>query len=287
MIDSHGLGSRACAGSFRHTMILIACIGMGFAALPVRAIVSMSFSGGFTLDFPPRSLSWRWYEAAWAVLADSDGQSGGAAASALSTSLAVGAITMAVSVAACVPLAYLIVRRGGAARSFVEQLFGLPLVFPLVVLGVAYLLMVETLARQTGVELGVWRLAIPHITLALPFVLRNCVGAMHSIGPDLEEAAMSLGASPRRAALDIVVPLMKPGLIAALIFAFIVSFNEFTLSFFLYTVDVSTLPIWMFSRTVSSLDPTTLAIATVIIAVDVVLIACVDRIVGRRDGSLF
>ena len=285
MIGAHGLGSSACAGSLRHTMVALAIVGIVFASLPVLAIVAMSFSGEATLDFPPRSLSLRWYQAAWAVLFDGDASGGTGAGAALMTSLAVGAITMGVSVAACVPLAYLSVRRGGAFRPFIEQLFGLPLVFPLVVLGVAYLLMMETLARETGVELGLWRLAIPHVTLALPFVLRNCVSAMHGIGTDLEEAAMSLGASPRRAALDIVVPLMKPGLIAALIFAFIVSFNEFTLSFFLYTVDVSTLPIWMFSRTVSSLDPTTLAIATLIIAVDVGLIACVDRAVGVRDGG--
>jgi len=286
IIGTHGLGSIACAGSFRHTMLALAVLGILFAALPVLAIVVMSFSGGETLDFPPHTLSLRWYRSAFEVLLGGEGDGGNSALAALTTSFTVGVITMVLGVAACMPLAYLLVRRGGAARVWTEQLFGLPLVFPLVVLGVAYLLMAETLARDAGIELGLWRLAIPHITLALPFVLRNCVSAMSGIGPELEEAAMTMGASPWRAALDVVVPLMKPGVIAATIFAFIVSFNEFTLSFFLYTVDASTLPIWMFSRTVSSLDPTTLAIATLIILLDVVLIACVDSIAARR-GSLF
>jgi len=286
MIGIHGLGSRACAGSFRVVMLALAAGGLAFAALPVLVIVTMSFSGGTTLDFPPQSLSLRWYQAAFEVLRGSEGDSGVSALGTLITSFTVGAITMVLGVGTCVPLAYLLVRRGGALRAWAEQLFGLPLVFPLVVLGLAYLLMAETLARETGVELGLWRLAIPHLTVALPFVLRNCMSAMQGIPIELEEAAMSLGAPPWRAAFDVVLPLMKPGVIAGLIFAFIVSFNEFTLSFFMYTVDVRTLPIWMFSRTVSSLDPATLAIATLIILIDVVLIACVDRMVGRQ-GRMF
>lgn len=286
MIGNHGLGSRACAGSFRVAMLALAAAGLAFAALPVLMIVAMSFSGGTTLDFPPQSLSLRWYQAAFEVLRGGEGDSGVSALGTLTTSFTVGAITMVLGVGTCVPLAYLLVRRGGAWRAWAEQLFGLPLVFPLVVLGLAYLLMAETLARETGVELGLWRLAIPHLTVALPFVLRNCMSAMQGIPIELEEAAMSLGAPPWRAAFDVVLPLMKPGVIAGLIFAFIVSFNEFTLSFFMYTVDVRTLPIWMFSRTVSSLDPATLAIATLIILIDVVLIACVDRMVGRQ-GRMF
>lgn len=286
MIGNHGLGSRACAGSFRVAMLALAAAGLAFAALPVLVIVAMSFSAGTTLDFPPQSLSLRWYQAAFEVLRGGEGDSGVSALGTLATSFTVGAITMVLGVGACVPLAYLLVRRGGAWRAWAEQLFGLPLVFPLVVLGLAYLLMAETLARETGVELGLWRLAIPHLTVALPFVLRNCMSAMQGIPIELEEAAMSLGAPPWRAAFDVVLPLMKPGVIAGLIFAFIVSFNEFTLSFFMYTVDVRTLPIWMFSRTVSSLDPATLAIATLIILIDVVLIACVDRMVGRQ-GRMF
>ncbi len=65
-----------------------------------------------------------------------------------------------------------------------------------------------------------------------------------------------LGASPLRAIVDVVVPLMKSGILAGMLLAFIVSFNEFTVTYFLYTIDVMTVPIWMYSRTVSSLDPT-------------------------------
>lgn len=278
--------ARHAGGSFRLVMATLAGLGLLIAALPVLIIVIMSFSGDANLNFPPSSVSLRWYGAAWNVLSGESSDNPMSALSGLLTSFGVGVLTMCACVVACVPLAYALVRGSGRSRNGVELLFTLPLVFPLVVLGVAYLLMSETLAATLGLELGIFRLVIPHITLALPFVLRNCMSAMNGINPDLEEAAMSLGASPFHAAMNVVVPLMKPGILAGLIFAFIISFNEFTVTFFMYTVDVRTLPIWMYSRTVSSLDPTTLAISTLIIALDVALIAWVDKIVGGK-ASLF
>ena len=62
--------------------------------------------------------------------------------------------------------------------------------------------------------------------------------------------------------------------------------NEFTITFFMYTIDISTLPIWMYSRTVSSLDPSTLALSVFIIAADVVLIVLVDKLIAGR-ANLF
>ena len=278
--------ARHAGGSFRVVMATLAGLGLLIAALPVLIIVIMSFSGDTNLNFPPSSVSLRWYGAALNVLSGESSDNPMSALSGLLTSFGVGLATMCACVLACVPLAYALVRGSGRSQRGVELLFTLPLVFPLVVLGVAYLLISETLAAGLGLELGLFRLVIPHITLALPFVLRNCMSAMNGINPDMEEAAMSLGASPFRAATNVVVPLMKPGILAGLIFAFIISFNEFTVTFFMYTVDIRTLPIWMYSRTVSSLDPTTLAISTLIIALDVALIAWVDKIVGGK-ASLF
>jgi len=273
-------------GSFGIVMTALAVLGLAIAALPVVVILIMSFSGGTTLDFPPQSLSLRWYVSAIDVLFGEKSEGSMSAFSALGSSLAVGVLTMLTTVLVCVPLSYSLVRSRGRWRQSAELLFTLPIVFPLVVLGVAYLLMTEAFSQQTGVDPGLTRLAIPHITLALPFVLRNCISAMSGVGIELEEAAQSLGASPMRALLHVVVPLMKPGIMAGMIFAFIISFNEFTVTFFMYTIDVRTLPIWMYSRTVSSLDPTTLAISTLIIALDVALIAWVDKLVAGK-GSLF
>lgn len=271
---------------FRWSLISFAALGLLMATLPVIIIVVMSFSDSTLLDFPPKNFSFRWYQEAFSVLYDSGEASVMSAYSTVKNSILISFITMVVTVFACVPLSYAMIRGSKRWRNVSEVLFTIPLIFPLVVLGVAYLLMVEAFSRQTGMDIGLWRIAIPHITLALPFVLRNCLSAMSGINAEIESAAVSLGASPLRAFWDIVIPLMRPGIIAGLIFAFIISFNEFTVTFFMYTMDIQTLPIWMFSRTASSLDPTILAISSLVIAIDVLLIILVDKLVTGK-GNLF
>ncbi|MBO6541268.1 MAG: ABC transporter permease [Rhizobiaceae bacterium] len=269
-------------GSFTFAIRLLAVIGILVCALPVAIVTIMSFSASEFTGFPPQSFSFRWYQDVWALFTAADASSAQSVSEATLTSITVAVLVMIISTVVCVPLAYVLARSERRVREGMETLFTLPLVFPLVMLGIAFLLMAESLK----LELGIWRIVIPHVALVLPFVLRNCLGAMSGIHVEVEEAAVSLGASPARAFWDVVIPMMKPGILAGLIFALIISFNEFTVTFFMYTIDISTLPIWMYSRTVSSLDPATLAISVVIILFDLVLILLVDRLIAGR-ANLF
>ncbi len=269
-------------GSYRLTILLLASLGVLVSALPVLVVTIMSFSASDTSGFPPEGYSLRWYGDVARMFLEEDTSSAQSVVDSTLTSLLIAVIVMGISTAVCVPLAYALARGQRRVRAGMELLFTLPLVFPLVMLGIAFLLIAESLA----LDLGLWRIAIPHVVLVLPFVLRNCLSAMNGISVEIEEAAISLGASPLRAIWDVVVPLMRAGILAGLIFALIISFNEFTITFFMYTIDVSTLPIWMYSRTVSSLDPSTLALSVFIIAADVLLIVLVDRLIAGK-GNLF
>ncbi|SHH64706.1 ABC transporter permease [Cognatishimia maritima] len=269
-------------GSYRFVMLALAVVGILVSALPVLVVTIMSFSATDTSGFPPSSYSLRWYGDVLQLFTSDDPSSAQSVVDSTITSLVVATIVMVISTGVCIPLAYALARGQRKVRAGMELLFTLPLVFPLVMLGIAFLLIAESLA----LELGIWRIAIPHVALVLPFVLRNCLSAMNGISVELEEAAISLGASPMRAIWDVVIPLMKAGILAGLIFALIISFNEFTITFFMYTIDVNTLPIWMYSRTVSSLDPSTLALSVFIIAADVLLIVLVDKLIAGK-GNLF
>lgn len=277
-----GLVPTEGGGSYRFAILALATLGLLISALPVVVVTIMSFSAAEHTGFPPEEFSLRWYETVVGMFSADDSSSAHSVGDAVMTSLLIAAIVMVISTAVCVPLAYALVRGGGKIRAGMELLFTLPLVFPLVMLGIAFLLIVESLR----LDIGIWRLVIPHLALVIPFVLRNCMSAMNGISLEIEEAAVSLGARPVRAFWDIVIPLMKPGILAGLIFALIISFNEFTITFFMYTIDVSTLPIWMYSRTVSSLDPSTLALSVLIISVDLILIILIDKIIAGR-ASLF
>ncbi|SDX55082.1 ABC transporter permease [Litoreibacter albidus] len=277
-----GLLPNEGGGSYRFVIIALAIVGILISSLPVIVVTIMSFSAADNTGFPPEALSLRWYWDVIALFTADDASSAQSVVDSTLTSLLVAVIVMGISTFVCIPLAYALARGDRRIRGGMELLFTLPLVFPLVILGIAFLLIAESLR----VDIGIWRIVIPHVALVLPFVLRNCLGAMNGISVEIEEAAVSLGASPLRAIWDVVIPLMKAGILAGLIFALIISFNEFTITFFMYTIDVSTLPIWMYSRTVSSLDPSTLALSVFIIVADVVLIVLVDKLIAGR-ASLF
>ncbi|MEM5503004.1 ABC transporter permease [Ahrensia kielensis] len=277
-----GLLPNEGGGTYRFTMLFLATIGILISSLPVIVVTIMSFSASDNTGFPPTEFSLRWYADVIALFVNEDTSSAQSVVDSTLTSILVAVIVMVISTLVCIPLAYALVRGQRKIREGMELLFTLPLVFPLVILGIAFLLIAESLR----VEIGIWRIVIPHLALVLPFVLRNCIGAMNGISIELEEAAISLGASPLRAIWDVVIPLMRAGILAGLIFALIISFNEFTITFFMYTIDVSTLPIWMYSRTVSSLDPSTLALSVFIIVADIVLIMLVDKLIAGR-ANLF
>ncbi|WP_049035692.1 ABC transporter permease subunit [Burkholderia seminalis] len=252
------------------------------AAMPILTMITMSFGSSGTLEFPPRDFSLHWYRAAWQTFVAGDAGSAQSMGAALTTSLVVAIATMLVATAVSVPAAYALSRYRFRGKTLVEQLVALPVVYPLVMLGLALLLVFNALP----VELGFVRLVVAHVILTLPFTVKNCVASVASIGPEFEEAACLMGASPRRAFVDVVLPLMRPGVLAGMLFAFIVSFNEFTVTFFLYSVDTMTLPVWLYSRTVSSLDPTVFCFAVFTVAIDFALIWMLEKLVGDKGVAL-
>jgi len=251
------------------------------AVLPILTMIVMSFSGASNLDFPPSSYSLQWYKAAWNTIVSPDASDVLSLGKAMTTSLWVACLTMVLATLVAVPASYALTRCEFRGKGVALQLMSLPLVFPMVVLGLALLLIFDSLPFQMNTS----RLVIAHVILALPFVVKNCTAAMMSIGSEVEEAAQMLGASPLRAIVDVVVPLMKSGILAGMLLAFIVSFNEFTVTYFLYNIDVMTVPIWMYSRTVSSLDPTVFSFAVLIVLIDFVLIWALEKLVGEGGVS--
>lgn len=247
---------------------------------PVLMVVAMSFTAGTTLQFPPPGFSLRWYAQAWTLF--SDPSDGSRFRHALLTSLGISLVTMLGAAIAGVPAAYALVRFRFAGRAAVELLLTLPLVFPLIVLGIAFLVIVSAL----GIEFGFGRIAVAHVILTLPFMVRNCAAALAHLPPSHEEAARTLGAGTVRVFTEIVLPAMRPGIVAGMLLAFVISFNEFTVAYFLYTIDAFPLPVWLFSRSNTSLDPTIFALSTMIIVLDFILISILDRLVGGRGVTL-
>lgn len=240
---------------------------------PIGTVVLISFTSGTTLQFPPPGFSLRWYAEVWGMVF---GPNAGIArlAESILVSLEIAALTAAVCMLAGIPACYALERFRFPGRALIEELLGLPVVFPAVVLGIALLVLVSV----AGLDLGLFQIVAAHSVIGLPFMMRNCLASMRGIDHSLEESARVLGASPVRAFFEIVLPLARGGIVSGALLVFILSFNEFTLSYFLYTVDVFPLSIWLFQQANTSFSPAVFAVSSLIVVLNVAAILIVDGI---------
>jgi putative spermidine/putrescine transport system permease protein len=137
-----------------------------------------------------------------------------------------------------------------------------PLVIPGVAAGLGFLIVTARLGLLTNHVM----LVAAHVVMVLPFVVRSVIVSVANLDPTLERAAASLGARPWRVFRRVTLPLLRPGLFAALLFAVIVSANEFVVSLFVSTRVTEILPVAMFNYVVNYTDPTMAALSTLFIA---------------------
>ncbi|MBY0611171.1 MAG: ABC transporter permease subunit [Beijerinckiaceae bacterium] len=223
--------------------------------LPVVLIVWLSFFTNEVLALPPEGYSLRWYQA----LA---GQPQFLAGFRLSAIVAVAA-TM-ISLLVTIPAALVMARMEGRGREILTNILMSPLIVPAIVVGSGlYIAFVEfeiaTDIQLNGATLG---LIAGHALITLPWSLRLLLANLGGLNPALNEAALSLGATPLVAALKVTLPVIWPGLVAAALFCFVVSFSNVELSLFLVAPGQTTLPIALLQYLQWKIDPLIAAVST-------------------------
>jgi ABC-type spermidine/putrescine transport system permease subunit II len=125
---------------------------------------------------------------------------------------------------------------------FVENLSNIPLAFPAITLGLGLL----PIYAKLGILNSIAGVVFAHMVMAVPYALRSIVGAFLAIPSDFEEAARNLGAGRLYILRRIYIPLIWPGMIAAAVFAFTWSLNEFVLTLFLGYPSIETIPVQIY-----------------------------------------
>jgi putative spermidine/putrescine transport system permease protein len=195
---------------------------------------------------------------------------------AIGWSLGLAALATIGSLAAGVAASYALVRRRVPGGALVSALLNAPLVFPGVVVGVA-LLQFYALVRMNGTFAG---LAVAHMAITVPYVVRAVMASLAGIDPELESAARVLGASGPVAFFTVTLPLIRPGVAAGALFSFIVSFDNVPVSIFLLGAGQMTLPVKIFTAIEYGVDPSVAAISTLLIALTGLGLAAAERWVG-------
>jgi spermidine/putrescine transport system permease protein len=158
-------------------------------------------------------------------------------------------------------------------RTLLQILLFPPITIPWLIIGTAMLV----LFFWIGIGRGLHAILLGHVALSLPYVIVVVGARLRSVGVTLEEAAATLGATPWQTFWRVSAPLMAPGVVAAALFAFAVSFDQFVISYFLAAPGVSTLPVEIYSAIRKGFTPEINAISTIIILISMGLMLLFAR----------
>lgn len=249
------------------------CIASYFIMLvPIVLVVWISFTRDAIISFPPSGYTAGWYVSAWQNKEFADG---------LLLSLKVALLASAGGVAIGVMAALALVRYRFLGSQVVNQLLLAPILVPGIVAGLAiYLFYLRVENRLDTDILGTHAsLVAAHLSLTIPWTVRLVAASLHGLDPSLEEAARNLGAGAFTAFRRVVLPVLKPAVVSAALFGFIVSFENLEISLPLVGAGDTTLPIAILHYLEYSLDPTIAAVSSVQIALLAVVMLVTDRFV--------
>lgn len=234
---------------------------------PLTLVVVQSFN-----DVPQasvagfRAFTFKWYAAAFdasTYLRDAR------------NSLELALISMLIALALALPAAFALVRAEFPGKSTVAAFWMLPLALPHVAIAVGMLRLLQWFIAIPPF----WGLVMVHVVVILPFCISMLRTSVLQLDRSLEEAASSLGATRGLVFVTTILPNLAPGLAVAGILAFLISFGEVTVTSFLTTARMQTLPVRIYAEASFSLEPTVHAISALTIVGTVALLAIVNRFV--------
>jgi ABC-type spermidine/putrescine transport system permease subunit II len=253
-------------------LALFAVVMFLFLLAPTIVVAIMSLSSSPYLEFPPPALSLRWYRT---FLQDAR------LTEAFFLSLRIGIVATVLAVVIGTLASLALTRYTIRAANVVRLLILAPLIVPYIVQAVGLFRIFLLL----GLRGTVASLVIAHTVIAIPYVVLVVSAGLMAVPKSLEEASRVLGASAFTTVRRITLPLIAPSIAASAVFAFITSWDEFIIAFFLAGATTETLPIRMFLALRDQIDPRLSAISTLLIIINFAAVLFFTRYVGGASRS--
>lgn len=255
---------------FRALVLSVAYVTL-LAPILVVMLASFDYGQRAYVVFPPEKLTlesyWRiparFWEALW-------------------VSVRVALLCMLLSCMLGIPAALGIVRSRMPGKGFILALFRAPMQIPAVVSGVAFLHLYYIVGPATGIAIvgSFVGLVMAHTFAATPYVVGTLVSILQRFDINFEEAALSLGASRLGTFRQVTLPMLKPGIFAGALYAFMISFSEVPISVFLAGSKQVTFPVEVFNSMLFDFEPTILAISSIVTVLSLTLVWLVQWAVG-------
>lgn len=236
---------------------------------PTIVVVPMSFNEKKSLAFPPSGFSWQWYQNFFTNPEWS---------SSLVSSLKVAVVTAVFATIIGTLAAFGLDRMKSRVSGVLRAVLITPMIVPGVVLAVGiYAVYLDT--QLVGTLTG---FVLAHTMLAVPFVIIAVSASLEVFDTRLETAAISLGASRLTAFRTVTLPLIAPGMLSGLLFAFVTSFDEIIVALFITSPYLKTLPVQIFSSITRDADPTVAAVGTLLFIATSLVIGA-GLLIGSRQ----
>jgi putative spermidine/putrescine transport system permease protein len=254
----------------RITLSVIAGLVLFYLILPILVVIPLSFSSASYLSFPPPGFSLHWYRnfftrADWI--------------SSAWLSIWVGLAVTVLATTLGTPASVALVRGRFAGKGLVNAFILSPLIVPGIIVAIG----IYFFYARLGVVGNPIALVLAHTCLAVPFVVINVSATLYGFDERLEYAAMSLGASPWGAFRQVTLPLIRPGVLAGSLFAFITSFDELIVALFVSGTTAVTLPRRMWEGIRFEIDPTIAAVSTILVAFSGALLLTAELLRRRSE----
>jgi len=243
-----------------------------FLVAPILAIIPLSFNSGSYFSYPLQGFSLRWYEQA---LTSADWQRS------LLNSVGIGAASTLIATGLGTLAALGLSRTQFPLRSVIMPIIISPMIVPIVVVAAGFYLIFAPLGLVNSYP-GV---ILAHAALGTPFVVITVTASLLSFDQSLLRAASGLGAKPWTAFRRVTLPLITPAVATGSVFAFATSFDEVIVILFIGGPDQRTVPRQMWSGIRDSIDPSILAVATMLIVFAVLLFASINWLRGRAAAA--
>ncbi|OIS92761.1 ABC transporter permease subunit [Brucella cytisi] len=253
----------------KRLMGLYCFLSCAFLMLPTLIVIPIAFTSSQFLEFPPPGFSLDWFRAYFASdlwLSATLRSFGVAFATAIFATVIGGFAALALA------------RSRSRWAGLIFAFFLAPMIVPRIVIavGLFYLFaQIGLVATNTGLVIG-------HTVLALPFAFVAIAAVLKSYDWRLDQAAATLGANKVQALRFVTVPLIRSGLTAAFLFAFITSFDELTVAIFVSGGIKTTLPKQMWDDMILQLNPTLAAVSVVVFLIVTTLLLAAEKL--RRSS---
>ena len=244
---------------------------LAFLVLPLLVIVPISFSSASFLSLPIPGFSLRWYEAL--LTSEAWGR-------AFLNSLIVGSIATTIAVVLGTLAAVGLHRNEFRGKALLMGVLISPMIVPIVIVALGSYFFYAPL----GLASSLLGLGLAHAALGAPFVLITVSATLTGFDANLARAAASLGASPLTVFRRVTLPLIAPGVISGALFAFIYSFDEVVVALFIGGPEQRALPRQMFDGIRDNIDPSILAMSTILVGITIAFMAVIAYL-GRKPGG--